>query len=108
MTMPRRMMLWITGALLLLLAAATPGQAQSAADLAAGLTLERLDAARDAAIKGLYSLEPNYTFFAEEELEHHRHNFRVRNQIGNHALAVWALLAAGESYQNPVLYRRLN
>ncbi|MCX5660391.1 MAG: DUF4159 domain-containing protein [Planctomycetota bacterium] len=57
-------------------------------------------------VQGLYRLEPTYTFLSADAF--HTFNQGARNASGNHSLACWALLAAGESYQNPSLYRRLN
>src|SRR5690349_20027317 len=51
-------------------------------------------------------MEPTYTFPPEQAF--HFTNYEAVHMMGNHALATWALLAAGESYQNPPLYRRLN
>lgn len=66
-------------------------------------------------VNKLYTLEPNYTFHDENVLWRARTRGKasplyqqVVHETGNHALACWALLKAGESYQNPRIRRRLN
>lgn len=77
---------------------------------AENLTIEDIEEAVQAGVKALYSLEPPYEIQPEYLLDNRfgRGNQSVRNAMGNHALASWALLSAGESYQNPDLYRRIN
>jgi len=74
---------------------------------ASGLNLEQIRQAIDLGIDALYEREPNYTI---DRIHRHYHNrYRhSRYRHGHHAIASWALLDAGESYQNPPLYRRVN
>lgn len=71
------------------------------------LNIDQIDDAIDKAITALYKLEPTYTFPPEYAFTRY-YDQETRNMMGNHALACWAMLAAGESYQNPPLYRRIN
>jgi hypothetical protein len=71
------------------------------------LNQQLINAAIDKAVAALYKEEPNYTFAPEYAFQNYN-NFSVRNTVGNHALAAWAMLEAGESYQNAPLYRRIN
>lgn len=64
--------------------------------------------AMDKAVGSIYRREPEYTFPPEFVLNQRPPNPSIRNQVGYQALASWALLSAGESYQNPPLYRRIN
>jgi hypothetical protein len=101
----------LTAALLLTLVLGTAATAQSQRVTAETLTLEAIDKSIDSAIKALYevpALQPQYTFPPEHALYLNRHNFHVHHMMGNQALVCWAMLAAGESYQNPPLYRRIN
>ncbi len=81
------------------------------------LGIETIREATRMAIEALHRLEPNYTFPDEHLL------YRVWNsgrygadplwqqtihEMGNHALACWAMLAAGESSQDPRIRLRLN
>ncbi|MCE9592062.1 MAG: DUF4159 domain-containing protein [Planctomycetes bacterium] len=73
----------------------------------ANLTSKQIENAVARAVAALYRSEPTYTF-PPEYLYSYAYNQETRNMMGNHALACWALLEAGESYQNPPLYRRIN
>lgn len=77
---------------------------------AENLTIKDIEQAVDAGVKAVYKIEPPYTILPEYLLTDrlHRGQQERRNAMGNHALASWALLSAGESYQNPDLYRRIN
>lgn len=75
------------------------------------LTLERVDVAIAKAIRAYYEkIEPVWTFDRSYHLEKrfHFNNWQVEHVMGNHALMIWAAIACGESYQNPILYRRIN
>lgn len=96
------------------LAASAPcfGQAKPARTKevgAADLTIKQIENAMARAVQALYRMEPIYTF-PPEHLYHSNRAYgqETRNAAGNHALACWALLAAGETYQNPPFYRRIN
>lgn len=78
------------------------------------ITLEHLKQAIEKARKALneqaslqpdYRPESDYIFWRTA-----RYNIpqELRNPMGNQALVCWALLATGESYQNPAFSRRLN
>jgi hypothetical protein len=83
--------------------AATPPPPPSGDDL----EYAKIEEAIDAAVKALYKIPPNWTFPAEH-IVNHTYNQAVINETGNHALAIWAMLRAGESYQSPQIYRVLN
>lgn len=87
--------------------AATPAKPAGPAPIRpADLDYKVISAAVAKGVQALYRLEPTYTFLSAEQF--HQYNQGARNASGNHALACWALLACGESYQNPSLYKRLN
>lgn len=78
------------------------------------LTYDQIQRSIDRGVVALYQLEPTYTFPDEHGLylifrgtKNAAHQQAV-HLVGNHAVACWALLACGESYQNPKLSRRLN
>src|SRR5690606_13219736 len=77
------------------------------------LTGAHIDGAIDRAIQALYEskdpeLQVPYGLEREPTTSWLSESFRTRHAMGNHALTSWALLAAGESYQNPKLYQRIN
>lgn len=81
------------------------------------LTIELIREAAKLATDALYKIEPRYTFPDEHRLHRIYRSGRwgahpvwqeTIHEMGNHALACWALLASGESYQNPRIRRRLN
>ncbi|MCC6580983.1 MAG: DUF4159 domain-containing protein [Phycisphaeraceae bacterium] len=82
------------------------------------LTIDQIHNAITRAIDALYDaeknekLQPTYTPIPHYvyTLPGHRLHVpqEVRNMFGNQALICWALLACGESYQNPPLYKRIN
>jgi hypothetical protein len=81
------------------------------------LSIELIRQATQMAVDALYRVEPRYTFPDEHRLHRIWHSGRwgahpvwqeTIHEMGNHALACWALLSAGESYQNPRIRRRLN
>lgn len=76
----------------------------------APITLDRLEQSKDAGIMAIYRDEPNYGFDRRRARRfHHGHQReRVMEEIGHHALACWALLAAGESPSSVRLFRRLS
>ncbi len=51
-------------------------------------------------------LQPTYTFRGDEDYRYY--DQEIVHEMGNHALTMWAMLATGETYQKPELYRRLN
>ncbi|MFA9479901.1 DUF4159 domain-containing protein [Phycisphaerales bacterium AB-hyl4] len=57
-------------------------------------------------------LQPPYMLDEEERLrrrvQRHDNRHDVIHEVGNHAVAAWAMLAAGESYQQPSLLKRIN
>ena len=69
------------------------------------LSMDHINAGIEKAVAALYRMKPSYAF-----LPHQGNYYRQRDNInfGSHALAAWALLATGESYQTPDLYRRIN
>ena len=85
-----------------------------AASASEELSLDRVGVAVDKATNAVYdneAMQPNYGTVAESAfLAHMRYNVpqELRNMMGNHALVCWALLAGGESYQNPKLSRRVH
>lgn len=74
------------------------------------LALDKIQNAIRHGIQYLYSSAPSEMF--EQAWKYtdpqYTYDHGLHHAMGNHALAIWALLAAGESYQNPVLYRRLH
>lgn len=79
--------------------------------LESAFTLTEVRVAIGRAIEALYRLEPNYTFRDVHTLRHKprgRYYQNVVHEMGNQALACWAMLAAGEPYQSPKLHRRIN
>lgn len=90
----------------LCLAQAKPAEPEKTKINPADLDINLINGAIRRAVAALYKMEPNYLF--PPEGAYHTYNQEARNAMGNHALAIWAMLAAGESYQNPPLYRRLN
>ncbi|MEX0778078.1 MAG: DUF4159 domain-containing protein [Phycisphaeraceae bacterium] len=73
------------------------------------LTPQLVRSAIDRAMAALHRLEPEYTILPAEYYRLYQHNrHEIVHAMGNHALACWALLAAGDSYQNPKLQRRIN
>jgi len=88
----------------------------------AQLTPQRVQLAIDAAVANLYTPTNDNLFLQPHQLNRSASKLyqlmRYRgnspeyqatvNEAGNHALITWAMLAAGESYQNPHLYRRLS
>ena len=93
------------------LAFAAPARAQTPATnqplKPENLSIVHIEKAIDKAIEALYKSEPTYTFPPEYAYARY-YDQGTRNMMGNHALACWALLEAGETYQNPKLYRRIN
>lgn len=75
----------------------------------AELDIDTINTAIDKAVAAIYRLEPPMVI---QPWQWQRHNdLRTQDYIngpGNHALSIWALLAAGESYQNPALFKKLN
>lgn len=78
------------------------------------ITTAHLDVALDRARRALYeneSLQPDYRPMSEHR-GFRRAKFEIpqedRHPMGNHALICWAMLGAGESYQNPALARRIH
>ena len=69
------------------------------------LTIELVDAAIEKAIAALDGMQPAYVFLPHE-IGYIRRDQNVR--MGNQAVATWALLAAGQSYQMPHMHRRIN
>ena len=73
------------------------------------LDIDTINTAIDKAVAAIYRLEPPMVI---QPWQWQRHaDLRTQDFIngpGNHALSIWALLAAGESYQNPALYKKLN
>ena len=69
------------------------------------LTIELVDAAIEKAIAALRGMRPAYVFLPHE-IGWIRRDQNVR--MGNQAVATWALLAAGQSYQMPDMHRRIN
>lgn len=76
----------------------------------ADLKLERIQQAIKRGIEAIYRIPPPETFRPAWKYSHWKYRWdqELHHEIGNHALAAWALLACGESYQNPRLFRRLN
>jgi len=77
------------------------------------LTVEQIETAVDAAIEAVYTqsrLQPRYTPVPEYVFRTSSFHVpqEIRNMMGNNALISWALLACGESYQNPRIYKRIN
>ncbi len=79
------------------------------------LTVEQIESAIERAVAAVYDpkddkLQPRYTPLPEYFFHSSRFhvNQEIRNMMGNNALICWALLACGESYQNPDIYKRLN
>lgn len=81
------------------------------------LNVQTIRQATKLAVEALYALEPNYTFPDEHALARiyyagrfgtHPMWQQVIHETGNHALACWAMLEAGESSQDPRIRRRLN
>jgi hypothetical protein len=84
-------------------------QAQTTAGASAPqFTLKNVQTAIQRGVAAIYRDEPNYTFDMDLEGYFDSHNERQVHPEGLHAAAAWALLAAGESYQDPRLYRRIN
>lgn len=76
-----------------------------------GLSLSQVNAAIDKAIHAYYAqTPPPWTFDRAYLLESPRifNNWQVEHAVGNHCSMIWAALACGQSYQNPMLYRRIN
>ena len=71
---------------------------------AENLSMDKINAAIEAGVDGLYEMQPDMTF---KRAQHH-YGHRWKHRFGHHAVASWALLQAGESYQNPPLYKRIN
>ncbi|MDX1681518.1 MAG: DUF4159 domain-containing protein [Phycisphaeraceae bacterium] len=72
-----------------------------------GLSLKEIRQAIADGVDGLYEMEPEYTFGAAGAIMNpNRHH--QRHKFGHHAIAAWAMLDAGESYQYPRLFRRVN
>lgn len=71
----------------------------------------KVDQAIRLAVEALYRIEPSYTF-RDTHILRNQGRSRVYQEIvhemGNHAVASWAMLAAGEPYRSPRLYRRIN
>ncbi|MAE60283.1 MAG: hypothetical protein CMJ49_02885 [Planctomycetaceae bacterium] len=69
------------------------------------LTIDHINDGIEKAIAALYGMKPSYAF-----LPHHGNYHRQQDNIhlGSHALACWALLESGESFQTPDLFRRIN
>ena len=87
---------------------APPRKAGPTIPVTGAFDIRVINDAMDKAVGSIYRREPEYTFPPEFVLNQRPPNPTVRNQVGYQALASWALLAAGESYQNPPLYRRIN
>jgi len=79
---------------------------------AGNLTLEQIDKARRRAIEALYEQEPRVDFMdldQQTRLGRRNQNYhQYVHDMGHQAAALWALVAAKESYQNPDLLRRLH
>ncbi|MEE9211866.1 MAG: DUF4159 domain-containing protein [Phycisphaeraceae bacterium] len=92
----------------------SPAWAQGGTPTAKQLTFKQVRRAIDRGIAALYRIEPQYTFHDPGRLYGIGRSGNdtliqgIRHEVGIHAVACWALLACGESYQNPVLARRLN
>ena len=67
----------------------------------AGLQKAKVDQAIRLAVEALYRIEPSYTF-RDTHILRNQGRSRVYQEIvhemGNHAVASWAMLAAGEPY----------
>ncbi len=91
-------------------AAASPAARGQSGD-GRGLSLPRVNAAIDKAVNAYYeTTPPPWTFDRAHLLESSRffNPWQVEHVVGNHSLMIGAVLACGQSYQNPKLYRRLN
>lgn len=75
---------------------------------ASELDSESINSAMKKAVEALYKMEPQYTFPPEHYYHGRYWDWETRHMMGNHALACVALIRAGELYQNPQLYRRIN
>lgn len=100
-------------AALLALTCALPVTAQTTKFRGDSLTVEQIDGAIDRAVNALYNnprLQPRYEPLPEYIFYASKYSIsqEIRNMMGNHALVAWSLIACGESYQNPKLYRRIN
>lgn len=75
---------------------------------AADLTVELIDGAIVRAVEALHRFP--YPVGVDRDRRYWNYNKRYlsENVMGNNALATWAMLRAGESYQDPRLYRRIN
>jgi len=72
------------------------------------ITLPEIESSIEKAVDALYEMKPRYTIPPFSRHHHRRWRRYYSTELGNHALAAWALLATGESYQMPNLYRRIN
>ena len=100
----------IAGVVLICLMAVEATSASPSADLSPDRITNAIDRARSA-IYGSDSLQPNYGTVAESSfLGYMQYNVpqELRNAMGNHALICWAMLASGDSYQNPKLAKRIH
>jgi len=80
---------------------------------ASNFTEADIDFARRRAIEAIYRIEPDYEIIEERKLwrlsrTRGKEYFTIVHAPGNQAAALWALVAAQESYQNPDLLRRLH
>ena len=102
------------GWLCLMMAAAAAAQDTSESspkpDRSRHLRLDKIQQAIERGIRFLHQQPAPETFEQAWKYRHpdYRWNQELHHPTGNHALAVWAMLACGESYQDPKLYRRLN
>ena len=74
------------------------------------LQLDQIQQAIERGVRFLHKQPAPETFQQAWKYRHpdYRWNQELHHPTGNHALAVWAMLACGQSYQDPKLYRRLN
>ncbi len=102
----RRRYVVVTGVMLAVAAMSSRAPAQDAA----ALQYERIQNAIARGVAHVYQTPPPSTFEPAWKYTHWSYKFdqEFHHPTGNHALANWALLACGESYQNPQLYRRVN
>src|SRR5688572_25903514 len=82
-------------------AAQAPAPAVPSGPRAQDLDLRQINAAILKGVGSLYKTEPIYTFPPDYAFVSKYYDQETRNMTGNHAVACWALLACGESYQNP-------
>lgn len=95
--------------LMLLLPAAAAGQ-EGPQRAGALLELDQIQAAIRRGVDYLRNAPPSPTFEESWKYTHidYRWDHELHYATGNHCVAIWAMLACGESYQHPDMYRRLN